>query len=56
MQKSAGQLAYEEDVRRDPFYDDGAPRRSWAELHPVARWSWEINPTPRAQSAEEAEK
>jgi hypothetical protein len=39
--------AYEEDVRRSPFYHDGAPRRSWDELPEFARESWRRNPTPR---------
>lgn len=42
-----GQLAYEEDVRRSPSYPDGSPRKAWAALGDVERWSWERCPTPR---------
>lgn len=45
--KSPGQTAYEEDVRREPRYPDGAPRVGWSKLPDIARWSWERNPTPR---------
>ena len=45
--KTPGQLAYEADVARRPLYSHGQPRRTWAELCHVARWSWERNPTPR---------
>lgn len=46
-EKSPGQLAYEEDVRRRPAYHDGAPRHAWAQLDAIARWSWDRNPTQR---------
>lgn len=42
-----GRIAYEADMRRCPFYHDNAPRRTWEQLSPEARWSWERNPTPR---------
>ena len=42
-----GEFAYNEDVRRRPTYDKGAPRRSWAQLDDHAKASWERNPTPR---------
>ena len=47
-----GEQAYEEDVARQPRYwpcVDGTrlPRRPWAELGAIERWSWEKNPTPR---------
>jgi hypothetical protein len=45
--KTAGQLAYEADLVARPFYEDGAPRRSWHDLPDHAQWSWERNPTPR---------
>lgn len=45
--KSPGQIAYEQDVERQPNYHTGEPRRSWAALGEVERWSWERNPTPR---------
>lgn len=50
-----GQLAYEEDLRREPFYPsvpgvyEGRPRRTWDQLSEVERWSWERNPTVRAR-------
>ena len=46
--KSAGQVAYERDVAREPLYHDGTPRSTWSELEDVARESWERNPTVRA--------
>ena len=46
--KSAGQVAYERDVTREPLYHDGTPRSTWSELEDVARESWERNPTVRA--------
>lgn len=41
MTKTPGQLAYEADVAARPKYHDGTPRRPWADLCPIARWSWE---------------
>ena len=49
-----GQKAYEEDVRRCPTYHDGKPRKTWARLCPLARDSWEKNPTPRTFKKPEA--
>jgi hypothetical protein len=49
--KTPGQLAYEEDCRRAPWYDDGTLRVKWAQLDPMARESWERNPTPRGRHA-----
>lgn len=46
---TAGQRAYEEDVRREPNYPNGSPRVPWMQLEPLAQWSWERDPTPRAQ-------
>jgi hypothetical protein len=45
--KTPAQLAYEEDVRRRPTYDNGVPRCTWDQLPDIAQWSWEKNPTPR---------
>jgi hypothetical protein len=45
--KTPGQLAYEADCRNQPAYHDGTKRKAWQELHKVAQWSWERNPTPR---------
>lgn len=44
---TAGQRAYEEDVRRQPNYPDGSARVPWDRLSPISRESWERNPTPR---------
>lgn len=43
---SAGQAAYERDLAKQPLYHDGTPRPAWSALWPVARWSWERDPTP----------
>lgn len=45
--KSAGQLAYEEDCQRRPFYDDGTARRPWDSLSAAYQDTWHRNPTPR---------
>lgn len=45
--KTPGQIAYEEDCKRRPTYDDATPRKTWDQLDKVSRWSWERNPTPR---------
>jgi hypothetical protein len=50
--KTPGQIAYEEDIVRQPCYlprVDGSrlPRLPWGELGAIERWSWEKNPTPR---------
>ena len=42
-----GEFAYNEDVRRRPTYDKGAPRPTWAQLDYHAKVSWERDPTPR---------
>lgn len=47
MEKALGQIAYEEDVRRFPCYQDGGIRPNWDELSDITRESWERNPTPR---------
>ncbi len=47
MPKTPGQIAYEEDVRRKPLYNNGAPRRHWLDLRAEFRQSWEDDPTPR---------
>jgi hypothetical protein len=52
MTKTPGQIAYEQDVVRQPSYlprVDGTrlPRLPWNELGAIERWSWEKNPTPR---------
>ncbi len=44
-----GRIAYEEDVRLEPSYLDGASRRSWDQLPDLAKQSWERNPTVRAR-------
>jgi hypothetical protein len=45
--QTPGEIAYNEDVRRRPTYDKGAPRPAWAALETHAKQSWERNPTPR---------
>lgn len=47
MQKTAGQMAYEEDCRRRPLYDDGATRSPWDILPAAYQDTWHRNPTPR---------
>ena len=47
--KSAGQVAYERDVAREPLYHDGTPRSTWSGLEDIARESWEKNPTVRTR-------
>ena len=43
-----GQEAYEEDVRRKPFYWDDRERRTpWEQLPDYVKATWEKNPTPR---------
>lgn len=42
-----GREAYEEDVRRRPLYENGAPRPDWDDLDEHAQWSWNKSPTPR---------
>lgn len=47
-EKTHGQLAYERDLADMPNYPhSGLPRRTWAELSPIERDSWERNPTSR---------
>lgn len=53
--KTPGQLAYEEDLARQPLHHDGTLRPTWMELERIygcnvqaIRDSWERNPTPRA--------
>lgn len=49
--KTAGQIAYEEDCRRMPAYKHkgvtACLRSTWDELPEIVRASWEKNPTPR---------
>ncbi len=40
-----GRIAYEADIRAQPLYHDGTPRRTWNQLPDYAQWSWERNPT-----------
>jgi hypothetical protein len=39
--ESHGRKAYSEDLRKRPTYHDGKPRKTWEQLHPIARFSWE---------------
>ena len=44
-----GEIAYREDVRRQPVYPfNGRPRATWDELGDDIRANWEKYPTPRA--------
>ena len=44
-----GEIAYREDVRRQPTYPwSDEPRRTWDALEPEIKANWEKNPTPRA--------
>jgi hypothetical protein len=50
---SPGQIAYIEDCRRKPYYHprvDGTlvTRLPWEKLGAMEKYSWELNPTPRA--------
>jgi len=47
---SAGRLAYEEDVRRCPNYDDGTPRKRWDQLTSIEQFTWRQMPKPRDYS------
>jgi hypothetical protein len=42
-----GRAAYERDLAKRPLYHDGSKRPAWAQLDPVAQWSWQRNPTDR---------
>ena len=43
-----GEIAYIEDVRRQPIYlHTGEPRLTWAQLDAWVKQSWERQPTPR---------
>ena len=45
--KTPGQLAYEEDVRRQPTYHKADPRKTWDQLAQWARDQWNNDPRPR---------
>ena len=44
---TAGQRAYEADLKQRPNYHDGMSRKPWNKLGDVERQSWERNPTAR---------
>ena len=44
---SPGHLAYVEDCRRRPTYENGSTRHTWTELCAAVRQNWEKYPTPR---------
>ena len=50
--KTRGQLAYEEDVRRRPNYQDGGPRRTWDSLPYYIKQNWEFHSASVARIAE----
>jgi hypothetical protein len=43
-----GQIAYERDCEIEPYYPDRTTRLPWDKLSPIAKESWERNPTVRA--------
>mgnify|MGYP007071672430 FL=1 len=43
--KTPGQIDYERDVRQNPLYRTGQPRKTWAELPEIIRQSWERGAT-----------
>ncbi len=43
--KTPGQLDYERDVRQNPLYRTGQPRKTLEELSEITRWSWERGAT-----------
>lgn len=45
--KTPGEIAYEADLKNQPTYYDGTPRKKWEELGKLEQGSWERNPTPR---------
>lgn len=50
-----GEIAYREDVRRQPTYPwSNEPRRSWDALEPEIKANWEKYPTPRAWGQNDA--
>ncbi len=58
-EKTPGQLALEEDLRKYPNYPrsmGGGRRPNWEQSHPVVRWSWERNPISRDLSSYYANK
>ena len=44
---TAGELAYNAELRVAPLYFDGSERPKWEALHDVTKESWERNPVPR---------
>lgn len=50
--KSAGQRAYEEELRYRPLYVDKTPKPTWANLSCMAQESWEFAATPQTRLAE----
>lgn len=45
--KTAGQLAYEADLAKQPRYHDATLRKTWKQLDELCRSSWERKPSPR---------
>jgi hypothetical protein len=45
-----GEQAYEADVKACPNYHDGTPRRTWDEIGPVSRATWDKYPYPHDYS------
>ncbi|HEY0684708.1 MAG TPA: hypothetical protein VGD45_20395 [Steroidobacter sp.] len=53
MNKSPGQIAYEQELLVKPNYHDGTPRKAWDQLKDFAQISWEQDPTPRYRNVAE---
>lgn len=54
MEKTQGQLDYEADCAERPNYQDGTPRKTWAQLSDIARDSWERGARNRINGQEQA--
>jgi len=39
--KTPGQIDYEADCQKTPFYHDGTKRPAWHRLEALSRWSWD---------------
>ena len=45
-----GKSAYEADLKKQPTYPDGGPRKPWDELDDLAQWSWNRPPNIWSES------
>ncbi len=46
-EKTVAQIKYEKDLLEKPFYHDGSPRKTWAELGSAERSTWGKSETPK---------